>query len=231
MERNRLLDIHTHLVDGELRRDAVASLSLTPGSLPMIEEALKRTDQAYSLGIHPWDTASYDPKLQEILEKLTESRNVVAIGECGFDPGKGAPMYRQIEIFRMQVLLAERLCKPMVIHDVKAHDMVVSFRNEVRPAQDWIIHGFRGKPTVAAMLLKAGCCLSYGERFNPESLLATPFDRLFAETDESRLSIEAIIGRLSEAMREDEKERLREKPLEDIIAANILSVGIEFNVC
>jgi TatD DNase family protein len=100
-------------------------------------------------------------------------------------------------VFRQAVEVSEELSKPLIIHCVKAHDIIAQLRREMKPRMDWIIHGFRGKPTVAQILLQSGCSLSYGEQFNPESLAVTPLDRLYAETDTSTLSIDAIVQALS----------------------------------
>lgn len=79
-----------------------------------------------------------------------------------------------MQVFRRQAELAESLCKPLVIHCVRAHDIVIGIKKELKPRQNWVIHGFRGKPTVARMLLDAGMWLSFGPRFNPDSLEVTP---------------------------------------------------------
>jgi TatD DNase family protein len=49
---------------------------------------------------------------------------------------------------------------------------------------------------VARTLLEAGCSLSYGARFNPESVRLTPPDRLFVETDDADISIEEVVRRV-----------------------------------
>jgi TatD DNase family protein len=45
---------------------------------------------------------------------------------------------------------------------------------------------------LAKQALKAGCYLSFGEHFNPESVRITPPEKKLFETDESELSIEEI---------------------------------------
>lgn len=205
-----LKDIHTHR--SAPQPEAVISLSLTPQNAAGLK---LDENQAYSIGIHPWDTASYDDSLRVALEKFSELDNVVAIGECGLDKTKDAPWFKQLLIFRMQVEISEKAGKPLIIHDVKAHDVIVGLRRDLQPAQPWIIHGFRGKPAVAEMLLRAGCHLSFGEKFNEDTVKTVPADRLFAETDESPLSIDEIIDRLSAA---------RGEPLAPAIENNIKSI-------
>ena len=71
----------------------------------------------------------------------------------------------------------------------------------MRPQQQWIIHGFRGKPQQAQQLLDNGFQLSFGEHFNADSL-ALAFHRhsLWLETDESTHSIEEIYDAASKSL-------------------------------
>ena len=81
------------------------------------------------------------------------------------------------------------------------------------PSQKWIVHGFRGKPQLAGQLLKAGIDLSFGEKFNPESIQITPIERLFIETDESAMPIERIYEQIA---------RIRGCKINDLNAGNVL---------
>lgn len=220
-----ILDIHTHhavpqpegVVSLCLRKVRIEAgkVSLSAEGVPVVtadmitnptpDAAVLDIEQKYSVGIHPWDTLE-DPGEEEwdALRTLAAEPNVVAVGECGIDlTPKGGPLFRQMQIFKRHVELSEELGKPLVLHDVKAHDIIAGARRDMKPTQPWAIHGFRRKPEVAAMLLRAGCWLSFGAEFNSETLLATPKDRILAETDESPLSIEEVIGRLSAAYGED----------------------------
>jgi TatD DNase family protein len=95
-------------------------------------------------------------------------------------------------------MLAEEVKKPLIIHCVKGLDEIIAMHKETVPQQAWIIHGFRGKPQQAEQLVKAGFYLSFGERFNVESLKATPLERLFVESDESNFGIYEIYRRISQ---------------------------------
>lgn len=159
--------------------------------------------QAYSLGIHPWHIPA-DPSAQlRMLEEQAATPSVVAIGEAGLDSLCKTPMWLQIKTFEKQVILAEMLGKPLIVHCVRTASEISQLRRSLRAAMPWIIHGFRGKPTVLKMLLEAGCHISYGEKYNPESLALTPLDRLLAESDESPLPIADIIASLSATRGQD----------------------------
>lgn len=187
-----LIDCHTHksapYSEGIVCRE--------PG------EALSE-GQLYSLGIHPWHIPADPSDALAALEMQSAAPGVVALGETGLDTKCATPMWLQIKVFKKHIDLSERLGKPLIIHCVRAGGEISQFRRSLHATMPWIIHGFRGKPTVLRMLLDSGCHISYGERFNPQSLALTPPDRLLAETDESPLAIREIIVALSRERGED----------------------------
>ena len=154
----------------------------------------------FSAGVHPWQAADAgaDGALA-LLEQWADDPRVAAIGECGLDKYAPAPLARQLEVLERQAWLAERVGKPLVVHCVGRVAELVALRRSIRPAQAWVVHGFRGKPQLAGELLGAGCALSFGERFNPASVRATPLERLFVETDESPLPIVEVYARVAGA--------------------------------
>lgn len=185
-----ILDIHTH----KPAPYPEGVISLGNIDMPLVEE------QLYSVGIHPWDTAGeITEDTFTKLEKLAENKQVVMIGECGVDPNKGAPMFRQLQILKRQIDLSERLKKPLILHCVKSADVIMGLKRDLNPSQNWIIHGFRGKPQQARQLTDKGIFLSFGEKFNAETVMEMPDGMILAETDDSILTIEEIIGKLSQA--------------------------------
>lgn len=197
----RCLDIHSH-------HKAPQPLGVISSSLDDFEPI---NGQLYSLGFHPWSTdESPDVATWEKFGRLAAEQCVVAIGECGIDLLKGGPLFRQLLIMKKQIEISERLEKPLIIHDVKAHDIIIGLKRDLKPRQKWLVHGFRAKPAVGQMLAKAGINLSFGEKFNPETLHSVPEEMLFAETDESSLTIEEIIGHLSAERGYDLTERIAE---------------------
>ena len=156
--------------------------------------------RSISLGIHPWYISDKWRDDLAAIATLAKEEKVVAIGECGLDTLKStAAIGLQEEIFKAHILLSEALQKPLIIHCVKAFDRLIALRKETKPAQAWILHGFRGKPQQAGQLIKAGFHISLGERFNPDSAKAIPIDRLFIETDESGCSIKEIYAAIAVA--------------------------------
>lgn len=184
-------DVHTHnLYAG---RRAIVNLSVA-GEIPV--------EGCFSVGIHPWDTKDVTSDDFERLCRLAADTRVVAIGETGLDNRCGADISVQEEVFVSHARLGERLGKPLIVHAVGTFPRLIALRRSLRPSQPWLVHGFRGKPELAAELLRHGFDLSFGERFNPASVAVVPEERLFAETDTSALPIAIIRQRLTQALSE-----------------------------
>lgn len=205
-----VLDVHTH----HPAPQPEGIVALDPAGLPA--EGLY-PHQFYSVGLHPWSLegisgASADR--WDALEQSARRPDVVAIGETGIDTVRAgaAPMAGQLNAFRRHVELSEQLGKPLVIHCVKAQDMILGVKRDMKPSQPWILHGFRGKPTVLQMLVQAGLYISFGPQFNPASLTACPAELILAETDEAPGRIQDVIASL---------ESVRHDVTPDLLASNM----------
>ena len=144
----------------------------------------------YSVGIHPWHIpATATPVVRNemnVLASLAGHPQVLAIGEAGLDKLADAPMAVQIKVFEYQARLSVELDKPLVIHLVKAMSELLKLKQQIKPANPWIIHGFY---------------LSFGEKYQEEALRITPADRLFLETDESSVPVADLYSRAAEVRR------------------------------
>lgn len=146
----------------------------------------------FSVGIHPWDVNLFRSNWLDNLNILLKFEQIIAIGECGLDKNSSASLESQMEIFKHQIKLSEENKKPLIIHCVGHFNELILLHKEMRPKQAWIIHGFRGKPALAQQLIKAGMYLSFGEKFNPESLRVIPKDKILVETDESNTPLQEL---------------------------------------
>lgn len=183
-----ILDIHTH----HPAPQPEAVISVSPEDFNPVE------GQLYSVGIHPWlTTGEITDEMWQKLEESSRHPQVVAIGECGVDLVKGGPLFKQMLVLKRQIELSETVGKPLILHCVQAHDIIIGIKRDLKPVQKWLVHGFRGKPTIAGMLTSAGIRLSFGTKFNEKSVAVVPEGMLLAETDESEESIEDVIRRLS----------------------------------
>jgi len=185
-------DIHTHHLPLHPER---AIVSYAVGSF--------RPDDcvAYaSVGIHPWYLNGQEAESQlAALRRALQDDKVVALGEAGLDRLRGCPLDVQVSVFRHEVALAEEYRLPMVVHCVRAFNELLRLKKELQPLRPWVIHGFRGKESGAVELVRHGCHVSFGARFQVEAVCAVPLDRLFVETDEADESIVGICSRIAQA--------------------------------
>ena len=149
-------DIHTHRIDA---REAV--ISVNPWEFNPVEGLY------YSVGIHPWQVGRATDADFDRLAECATSGNVLMIGECGIDKLRGGDLPMQMSVLERHIALSEQVCKPLVLHCVRASNELCRLRRVLRPRMPWVVHGFRGYARVASQLLDAGFYLSYGERFNP----------------------------------------------------------------
>lgn len=186
-----ILDIHTH------RPDAVAALiSTDPRSFD------PQPGKWYSVGFHPWeDVDELTAADFGLLEQCARHPQVLAVGETGMDTLRGASLDIQASVFVRHLQLAHELGKPVVAHNVRATQHMLDARRKAGLSDvTLIIHGMRGNVHVARTLLDAGCYLSYGSRFNPVALLATPLDRLLIETDDSDVAITDVASQVAQTL-------------------------------
>lgn len=182
-----LFDIHTH------------NKAANP-TTAILNSSCRLPDRLISTGIHPWEITDNHEEQLAVVREAAMHRNTVAIGECGLDFLKStATPEVQEQIFIAHAKLAEEYKKPLIIHCVKAFNRLIALRKNFAPQQPWIIHGFRGKPQQTEQLIKAGFHISLGEHFNLESAKSIPADRLFIESDESRLPIADIYAAIAAA--------------------------------
>ena len=180
------IDIHTHRLTSS-EDNHLSIYNLQPHTIDTGQHK-----GPLSVGIHPWYIPQNPNQAIKELKTLAQKNNTVAIGECGLDKLYQTPFELQTEIFKAQIAISEELKKPLIIHCVKSYNEIVEIKKETKPTQTWIIHGFRGKPETASMLVKAGIVLSIGEKFNPESIKTIAIENLLIESDESAMPIEDI---------------------------------------
>jgi len=131
-----IIDTHIHLDDERYLDDLDEVLNrareggvqrfIIPGADPKtlpraIEIAQSHDDVYFSVGVHPYDMASFDSL---DFEKYVHDPKCVAIGECGLDyfrlegddEAKELEKKRQKEVFTAHIKLAKRYKKPLIVH-------------------------------------------------------------------------------------------------------------------
>jgi TatD DNase family protein len=156
--------------------------------------ALARQEPAFfsaTSGIHPHDAAQASEEDLAELERQCSDDAVVAVGECGLDYHYDrSPREVQRERFALQLRLAKKLRKPVVIHTREADlDTAEILRAELGP-DGGVVHCFTSDWTAAQRYLALGLHLSFSGVLTfktadavRDAAARAPLDRLLVETD------------------------------------------------
>ncbi|MEA1874779.1 MAG: TatD family hydrolase [Bacteroidota bacterium] len=186
--KQSFINIHTHQESTNEEHIEIISL-FHNASIP--------EGKLFSIGAHPWHAEKDTPQalIDEIFPKV---RFAFAIGECGLDRSSSTNWDKQVELFRLQIILSEKAKKPLIIHAVKSYHDIIALHKIYQPKQAWIIHGYQGNTETMQQLTQHGIYLSYGaallrnqSKLN-ECLIYTPEDKLFFETDEASIKILSV---------------------------------------
>ena len=152
----------------------------------------------YSMGIHPWfiKEATLDQEF-EILTQKIQDKNCLAIGECGLDKRIDVPLDLQKAVFERQLLLAQHVQKPVIIHCVAAFDELIECTKRLQIKVPIIVHGFSKNSQLANQLIQQGFYISFGKYLFQMPNLASvlnqiPEERFFLETDTALQTIEDV---------------------------------------
>lgn len=183
------IDVHTHINNDY---DAIKSVHAHDFMADKIPQ-----NQFFTSGIHPWfaDSKVSDSFVAKAKDYL--SKNFIAIGECGLDRAKGPDLDIQMEVFEQQLMLANELQLPVIIHQVKSISDIIPFLKKYN-SLSYILHAYYGNEIQTRQLLNLNVWFSFGESLLQvnsklkKSLSIIPVDRLFLETDDTEISIESL---------------------------------------
>lgn len=162
-----------------------------PSSRVAVELAGKFDFVYAAVGIHPENCADFESEQIEKLRELAKEPKVVAIGEIGLDYywAENPPKDLQQKVLRRQLLLAQELRLPVIIHDRDAHADTMAIVREF-PQVRGVFHCFAGSTEMARELIGMGWMLSFNgaatfknARKAPEVIAAVPLEKLMIETD------------------------------------------------
>jgi len=157
-----------------------------------------------ALGVYPTEVTGVTDADYHRLERLLGHPRVVAVGETGLDYyWKRTEPADQQEHFRRHIELADRVGKPLVVHDRDAHADVLKVLAEAgAPSAGVVFHSFSGDAEMARECVRRGYLLSFSGVLtfkNAPALRAaaeaTPLDRMLVETDAPFLTPHPFRGR------------------------------------
>ncbi len=154
-----------------------------------------------AFGLHPVFLAQHRDDDVAALEAWLEDHQPVAVGEIGLDYHvEGLDRERQQRLFEAQLEVARSAGLPVILHVLKAHDVVIETLRRIRVGSG-IVHAFNGSLQQAQQYRELGFVLGFGgmltyERSRKLRTLARelPLDSIVLETDAPDMSVAAHRG-------------------------------------
>ena len=201
----KLIDSHAHLTDEKFdnveeilknaKESGIEKIVCSAYNLSSSDEATKLAEKYENVfsnvGLHPENVEEFSEEYFEKLKKLYKSPKVVAVGEIGLDyhfTTENKDLQKQI--FERQLLLANKLNLPAVIHSRDAMGDTIEILKKVRLKRESLLHCFSGSYESAKILIELGFSFSFGGvvTFNNaknvvEVVKNLPIEKILIETD------------------------------------------------
>ena len=218
-------------IAANLATDGLAFMVEISASPTESREALafaSRHENVYcTIGVHPHNAADYTPEFEHwAIAAVTDASKIpllyggvpaagrrgggiVAVGECGLD------YYRlqnskelQQDVFTRQILLADKLGLPLVVHTREAltDTLAILIAHKKHVNNGILFHCFSEDETAVTQIREhydayfafGGAVTYKNNRIAAAALAAVPLNRLLVETDCPYLSPEPLRGKINE---------------------------------
>ena len=173
---NNIFDTHAHYDDEKFNGDRAEVLSFVKAngvsriidcgcdlksSLAAVDLSEEYDFIYAAVGVHAHEADEAAEKDFAEIEKLYAHKKVVAVGEIGLDYHYDfSPRERQLEVFERQLILANKLDLPVIIHDREAHEDTLRLLKKHRPKG--VVHCFSGSVESAKEVLSLGMYIGLG---------------------------------------------------------------------
>ena len=135
---------------------------------------------------------------------MTQNDKLVAVGECGLDYDRMfSTKENQIRCLEKQIVLAEKLNKPLFLHERSAtDDFIKRFKNHLDICKKSVVHCFTGNKATLDRYLSMGfsigitgwICDDRRAKELRDAVHIIPLDRILVETDAPYLTPKNIPG-------------------------------------
>lgn len=221
-----MIDSHVHLDDAKFdydRENLIENLKEhgldrvynigadLESSIASVELADKYEIIKAVIGVHPHAASEYNQEVEDKLIELAKNENVRAIGEIGLDYYyDNSPMDIQVQVFKKQIELANKLKLPIVVHSRDAaketFDIISSYKEKYKDLK-FLIHCFSQSVEMMREYVKMGCYIALGgvvtfknSKVPKEVAKEVPLENLLLETDCPYLAPEPMRGKRNEPM-------------------------------
>lgn len=203
----RMFDTHAHvglihddpieqlIIVQEARQDGIDGILSICNNLRdffTVYENLKTASNVYfAVGVSPSEVTNPGRDWEEQLEKGASFDRVVAIGETGLDYfRKFGDKNSQIELFIRQLEIADRLRKPVVIHNREAGQDTLQILKEKLPDKGGVLHCYSEDWAFAQQALELDLYISFAgnvtyrnARTLHETAQKMPIERMLVESE------------------------------------------------
>jgi TatD DNase family protein len=169
------------------------TISVDEPSLDFVSNAVQQFPEVYgSVGFHPHDASAMSDSLENKIRQLAQDEDkLIAIGEIGLDYHYlYCPVEVQQRVFRQQLMLAEELNLPVVMHSREAEADTLNILKEIPVKSLGVAHSFTSSFEMARTLVEMGWYLGINGIVtfkNTEDLREVvrwlPLEKMLLETD------------------------------------------------
>ena len=201
-------DVIKRARDAGVNRIVNAGVTMT-GSRNSIEFASKYQDTVFvGLGIHPQHAYEWEDKTYKEIIKMSDNKNVVAIGETGLDFFRDyCPHDTQIDVYRKHIRLAKETGKALIVHDRDAHDLIFNILKEEKGDEvKGVMHCFSGDYEFAVRCIEEldyyiafNGIITFNKTIDAQQIAKdVPLEKIVLETDCPYLTPQPYRGKRNE---------------------------------
>lgn len=237
-----LIDTHAHIdmleapIEStlQLMKDFGVKKAVIPSvevsSMEKVIAAAEADENIYAMiGIYPSEAKTYTQEVEDIMIELAKNHKVKAVGEIGLDYYWDKSFVDlQKEVYVKQILLANKLNLPIVIHDREAHKDAYDLLLEYNQSSKALFHCFSGSVEFMRECVKKGWYIALGGVVTFKNAVKMkdvareiPLDKLVLETDSPYLTPVPFRGKPNTPAYvryvAEEIANLRQMPLNELI--------------
>ena len=240
--KNYLIDTHSHidmLENVETVLDEMREYGVRKAIIPAVEiqtldkvsNLAKKFDNLYGMvGIFPSEAKTFTDEALDRMEDIARNNSkIVAVGEIGLDYYWDKSFNElQKEIFIKQIIMANRINLPIVVHDREAHKDCFDILKEYNKSSDVLFHCFSGSVEFMKEIVSQEWNIAIGGVVTFKNAVKIkdvakeiPIEKLMLETDSPYLTPVPYRGKTNKPAYvkyvAEEISKLRDMPLEELI--------------
>jgi len=204
------MDTHCHLemlkltvqdiveLAGHTGVHSMITIATDEASMQFVLQTVEQYTQIYgSLGVHPHEASTFtETTTQQIFNQAVNNAKIIAVGETGLDYHyMHSEKTVQKNVFARQLVLAEQLQLPVILHSREAQQDTMAILKAIPPTRKGVAHSFTSGLKIAKELLDMdwyiginGITTFRNAEEVREVMRYVPLDRILLETDSPYLT-------------------------------------------